>query len=314
MAQSAAELFPLGKASLRPMQWLLADVWSPLPQEWDLPPFISQAAFHDAMRIWADMAWVSQGVPLQLDPPTVTLYNDASLTGWGAHLLPEFRSAHGLWEPTEGPLHINLLEMLTVERALHVWREVLRGQHVLLLTDNTTVCSYLQWQGGMKSRDLCLLAVRVVQGAHANNVTLSIHHIPGRLNVIADGLSKAAPWRRSGLSIRRSSIDCGTGSQTYRWTCSPHDSIIVFFFCFVSPFPDLQALAVDGLGLDWEGGDLDALHPSSLIPTILKRLTLFTCSMTFIAPLNWRRSWTTCSGAPLNPPSSSQVSLSSTSV
>ena len=62
---------------------------------------------------------------------------------------------------------------------------------------------------------------------------------------------------------------------------------------FVSPFPDPQALAVDGLSLDWEGRDLYAFPPTSLIPTILKRLTLFSCSMTLIAPLDWRRSWTT---------------------
>ena len=44
MAQSAAELILLGKATLRPLQWLLADEWSPSHRT-GTAPSISQQLF-----------------------------------------------------------------------------------------------------------------------------------------------------------------------------------------------------------------------------------------------------------------------------
>ena len=81
-------------------------------------------------------------------PPDVSLCTDASLAGWGAHLLPTFETAHGIWSPEESLLHINLLELLAVFRALLCWYEKLRGRAVMLLTDNTTVVAYVNIRAG----------------------------------------------------------------------------------------------------------------------------------------------------------------------
>ena len=62
---------------------------------------------------------------------------------------------------------------------------------------------------------------------------------------------------------------------------------------FVSPFPDELAVGTDGLSYDWSNRDLYAFTPTLLVPPILKRLALFNCQMTLVAPLDWRRSWTT---------------------
>ena len=172
MAQSASELIPLGKATLRPLQWLLSESWTPVSQEWDVPITLTWD-FHDAIRVWSDVQWTMQGIPLESPPSHITLCTDASLTGWEAHILPEFVTVHQLWTPQESLLHINLWEMLAVERAIDHWLPRLQGQHIQILYDNTTVCAYIQHQGGMKSKDLCMLAVRLVQKSHASQIELS---------------------------------------------------------------------------------------------------------------------------------------------
>ena len=62
---------------------------------------------------------------------------------------------------------------------------------------------------------------------------------------------------------------------------------------FVSPFPDELTVESDGLSYDWNNRNLFACPPTLLVPARIKRLTLFICQMTLVAPLVWRRSWTT---------------------
>ena len=59
---------------------------------------------------------------------------------------------------------------------------------VLIASDNTSMVSYRNNQGGIKSAELCALMWRILTRCSLNNVTL--RHVPGSLNVIADGLSR----------------------------------------------------------------------------------------------------------------------------
>ena len=68
--------------------------------------------------------------------PHVTLYTDASTTGWGC----EFQGTPtgGLWSSIEAQNHINYLEMLTIKLGLKCFEEKIRQQHVKLMVDNMT--------------------------------------------------------------------------------------------------------------------------------------------------------------------------------
>ena len=57
---------------------------------------------------------------------------------------------------------------------------------VLVTTDNTTVVSYISKEGGMRSGPLW----RILTWCTRNQVTLKARHIPGRLKVVADKLSR----------------------------------------------------------------------------------------------------------------------------
>ncbi|XP_039860661.1 uncharacterized protein LOC120716967 [Simochromis diagramma] len=82
--------------------------------------------------------------------------SDASLRGRGA--LCESASVRGIWSETKRELHINHLKLLAVFLALKHFRPVLEGQHVLVRTDNSTVVSYINRQGGARSLPLLKLS------------------------------------------------------------------------------------------------------------------------------------------------------------
>ncbi len=119
-----------------------------------------------------------------------TLATDASLTGWGAVM--SGHPARGLWR---GHLawHINRLEMLAVFQALKYFLPDLRGHQVLVCTDNTAVVSYINHQGGLRSRHLYRLAHQILVWAQGKLLSLRAVYIPGHLNVGADTLSRQGP-------------------------------------------------------------------------------------------------------------------------
>ena len=116
------------------------------------------------------------------------IFTDASKEGWGAHL--DEHTARGQWSLPESKLHINHLELKAVFLALKEFQTLVFNKTVLVATDNTTVVSYINKEGGMKSGSLCALLWRILSWCTRQQVTLRARHIPGRLNVIADKLSR----------------------------------------------------------------------------------------------------------------------------
>ena len=99
-------------------------------------------------------------------------------------------TARGTWSLPESKLHINHLELKAVFLALKEFRTLVCNKTVLIATDNTTVVAYINKEGGMKSGSLCALLWRILSWCTRQQVTLRARHIPGRLNVIADKLSR----------------------------------------------------------------------------------------------------------------------------
>ena len=96
----------------------------------------------------------------------------------------------GTWSVPESKLHINHFELKAVFMALKEFQDLCSNNIVLVATDNTTVVAYINKEGGMKSGSLCALLWRILSWCTRKQVTLKAHHIPGRLNVIADKLSR----------------------------------------------------------------------------------------------------------------------------
>ena len=146
----------LGRLHMRPIQWHLK-------KHWRIPDFLEKVI----------------PIPRSLHP---------HLQWW----LQENNehTARGSWSLPESKLHINYLELKAVFLALKEFQSLCTDQIALVATDNTTVVAYINKEGVMRSSTLCALLWRILTWCTTNKVTLKARHIPGRLNVVTDKLSR----------------------------------------------------------------------------------------------------------------------------
>ena len=76
----------------------------------------------------------------------------------------------------ESKLHINHLELKAVFLALQEFQDLCMHKIVLVETDNTTVVSYINREGGMTLGPLCALPWRILTWCARNQVTLKARH------------------------------------------------------------------------------------------------------------------------------------------
>ena len=141
---SLEKTVPMGRLHMRPFQWYLKTHWR-YPQSLDMKiPCAEILKSH--LNWWRDPNNVLIGTPLHAEEHTLLLFTDASVKGWGAHL--EDQTVSGLWSDTEKNLHINVLELKAVFLAIRSFQSHLLNKRVLGASDNVTVVSYLNKQGG----------------------------------------------------------------------------------------------------------------------------------------------------------------------
>ena len=177
---SLERLVPHGRLRMRSLQWHLKSQWSPESDPPSLPVALPEEARRD-LSWWMVRDHLLVGVRFGTPAPDLHLYSDASLSGWGAHLLDQ--NVSGVWSAQEKLLHINLLEMKAMFLALQAFQEVVSGHHVTAMCDNSTVVAYVNKQGGTVSRPLCLLTSRLLRWAESFDVHLEARYLPGESNV-----------------------------------------------------------------------------------------------------------------------------------
>nr|XP_060627676.1 mediator of RNA polymerase II transcription subunit 19 isoform X1 [Anolis sagrei ordinatus] len=155
---SATAVIPYARLRMRPLQSWFISVYNPIIDSQEIQLSIPET-IRKSLRCWEDRSWVCKGYPFHAPRPTCTVTTDSSLSGWGAHT--QGLTAHGEWSEGERTAHINLLELLAVDRALKLFERVVRGQTIQILTDNTTVMFYLNKQGGTHSLPLLDLTLQI---------------------------------------------------------------------------------------------------------------------------------------------------------
>ena len=249
---------------MRPVQWHLKRHWHvPESLEKIIPVPLS---LHPHLDWWLDETNVLKGQPLHPLQHALQIFTDASNEGWGAHLGGSI--ARGVWSEPESRLHINFLELKAVLLALKSFEKQCRGQIVLIATDNTTVVSYINKEGGMRSGSLCALLWRLLSWCHPRKIILRARHIPGRLNVIADKLSRHNQVIQTEWCLSQ---------RVFNRLCSNWGQLFATRFNhklpkFVSPVPDSTAWAVDALSLPWSNLDVYAFPPVSLLSQVTSKL------------------------------------------
>ena len=148
---------------------------------------------HDSISQW----WINPirfetGTSIHPPDPEFFLYTGASHYGWGAHLEPTTLSFHGRWTENQSQLHINMLEMMAIRLALKQAKTFIHHSCIMISTDNTTVVSYINKQGGTHSPNLCVEVWKILNWCLEQDIVIRVRHIPGKFNILADRLSRAA--------------------------------------------------------------------------------------------------------------------------
>ena len=259
-----------------------------------------------SLQWWLQKDNVLTGQSLHPIKHALQIFTDASKEGWGAHI--NERTARGSWSLPESKLHINYLELKAVFLALKDFQDLCSHNVVLVATDNTTVVSYINKEEGMRSGPLCALLWRILTWCTKHQVTLKARHIPGRLNVVADKLSRLGQTIQTEWSLLQEVFQ----ALCSRWHRPKIDLFATRFNNklpqFVSPVLDPLAVAVDALSFQWKDLDAYAFPPTAILGKVVEKLQDSPCKrIILIAPgrPNMPRFWdlvTMSSHVPLSLP------------
>jgi hypothetical protein len=130
--------------------------------------------------------------PFKCDIPSPAhfLVTDACESGGGGFYLNDWFYENWLIDyPEKVGAHINELELFTVVLALRRWGPHLAGEHVRIRSDNSATVAALN-KTTSRSATLMVYIREIFWLAVANNITISCVHIPGRVNYVADRISR----------------------------------------------------------------------------------------------------------------------------
>ncbi len=185
---AASPILRLGLLHMRPIQfWLKQRVPSTAWRHGRHRVMVTRACV-SALACWRDLFWLKPDVTLDTAHRRKVVTMDASNEGWGS--LCEGKPTFGLWYERKSGLHINCLEMLAVCQACQFFLPDIRGHHVLVRSDSRSVVSYINHQGGLVSKRLCMLANDFLVWAQNNLRSLKAKHVLGKMNHGADMLSR----------------------------------------------------------------------------------------------------------------------------
>jgi hypothetical protein len=210
------------------------------------------------------------------------MFSDASMEGWGVHLL-DFQ-ASGLWPRRHLRLHINELELRAVLKGLQTFLPLLEGKTVLVQSDNTTALAYIKKGGGTHSSRLHAVASTIFRLCIARSIHLIPLHIPGRLNILADALS-----RRNVVPLTEWTLNMDVCSILFQLWGRPFVDLFATsankrLHHFFSPLPDPLAWGMDALSHDWNGMYAYLFPPFTLLLSALRKVSESSGLFLLIAP------------------------------
>ena len=178
-----------------------------------------------------------------------------------------------------------------MERALFRFLHIVQGKRILVKTDNSTVVSYINRQGGTRSPSLCLHIRRILLWCVDHDIRLEAKHIPGVDNVLADSLSRWGSIRPTEWTL---SLQVFQALRSMRGFISidlfaSHRNHQLPVYCSLAR--DDNALACDAMSIDWTGMAAYAYPPISLLSRVLNKIRREDCIVLLVAPWWPQQAW-----------------------
>ena len=287
MMASLIDLVPWCRMHMRPLQLHLLYHFRPRkdPISKDIP--VTQL-IRDQLQWWLTRDNLMSGTTFPRPSPSISVTTDASKMGWGAHL--EDQSIAGSWSTQQSQLHINHLELLAVAQALRSFQSRVRNQLVRVRTDNSTVVSYINRQGGTHSPSLCLATWELLQWCIPRGISLVATHLAGKKNSLADALS------RGKIVPTEWSLHPSVVKHVFNLLGMPHVDLFASHLnhqlpTFCSRHSHPKAWKVDALSFDWTGIQAYAFPPISLVHLVLTKVERELSRILLVAPFWPRQPW-----------------------
>jgi ribonuclease HI len=241
-------MIPNARLFMRPVQLHLLSFWRPSSHNLTVKiPVTPHLKSH--LIWWSSSANTLKGQSFQFQKMSVVITTDASKKGFGGFMNEQI--FQGNWTHAQSKRNINCLEMEAVFLTMKHFLTQIKDQAVLIRSDNPTVVQYINKQGGTKSPQLCYQVWDLWNMAIQNNIQLKAAHIAGKLNILADQLSrtKILPTEWSLNSRVVQNLFQILGQPLIDLFASVHNRQTEIF-CSWNPHP--EALALDALSISWE--------------------------------------------------------------
>lgn len=135
---------------------------------------------------------------------SLNLYTDSASTVGCAGVFGSLWFAER-WSDDFKQNHINLLELFPIVVAVEIWGHLMANHKITFYSDNTTTVFILNKQTS-KDPKMMQLVRRLVLATLQHNILFRAEHIEGRLNVVADCLSR--------FQFQQAFLHCKTLSKT----------------------------------------------------------------------------------------------------
>ena len=184
-----------------------------------------------------------------------------------------------------------MLEIMAICFALIRALKYIHYSCVMISTDNTTVVSYINKQGGTHSPNLWVEVWKILQWCLKHHIVVRIHHISGKFNVLADRLLRIHKIVKTEWAL-----DQSIGNSIFQMFNYPNLDLFATRFnhklpLYVYLVLDNQAFAIDAFLMNWNRFHAYGFPPTIMIPSVLNKIHQSQCRIVLIAPLWPQQTW-----------------------
>lgn len=242
----------------------------------------------ESLSWWLANIEACNGRAIITPAPDLVIEADACNTGWGGTCGND-RTGGG-WSQEEANYHINAKELLAASLSVQSFTKNRQALAVHVRLDNVTAVAYLSRMGGTKSPLMNRITRDLWAWCSQREITLSVEHIPGVSNQVADFESRntrdSSDWKLSPEFFAQ--IQTRMGQSEIDLFASRLNRQLTNYVSWRS---DPQAVATDAFQMSWTNLKAYLFPPFSLIGRCLAKIKKDQAVVTMVTPIWQAQPW-----------------------